>query len=330
MRAITYSNFGSARDVLSLSDMPSPEPQAGEVLVNIAFSGVNPSDVKRRSGARPGETELPYPAICPHSDGAGVITGVGAGVDASRVGERVWIWNGQFDRAMGTATEEMTIAAEQAVPLPDGVPLEAGASLGIPGLTAAHVVFGGGDIAGQTVLIHGGNGSVGHLAVQLAKWGGARVIATARPAGFYRCGAAGADTVLDYTSQTLATDILAATNGAKVDRIIDVEFGENIHTNAAVIANRGTICAYGSAKNMSPQIPFGPLLFGAVTIDIVLIYILSETERARAIDKLHQALKTGALTCPVAEIYPLAQTVQAHEAVELAQRVGAVLVDVKA
>lgn len=121
MRAITYKTFGAAQDVLTLSNLPDPQPAEGEVLVSLAFSGVNPSDVKRRAGARPGESELPYPMICPHSDGAGTITAVGAGVDTSRIGEKVWIWNGQFDRPMGTAAEMIAISADQAVPLPAGV-----------------------------------------------------------------------------------------------------------------------------------------------------------------------------------------------------------------
>ena len=327
MRAITYTSFGAAEDVLELTDIETPQPGPGEVLVSLAFSGVNPSDVKRRAGARPGETKLPYPAICPHSDGAGTITAVGTGVDAGRIGESVWVWNAQFGRAMGTAAEYITLPEAQAVALPDGAPLEIGASLGIPGLTAAHIVFGGGGIAGKTILIHGGNGSVGNLAVQLAAWGGARVITTARPAAFDRCRAAGADAVLDYRSATLGQDVLAANDGATIDRIIDVEFGENIHTNAEVIAERGTISTYGSAKNMSPEIPFGPLLFKAVTIDIALIYILTGAERRRAIDVLHSALTDKALSYPVAEVFALAQTALAHQAVERGAREGAILVD---
>lgn len=329
MRAITYTAFGPADDVLKLTEVPHPQPAEGEVLVSLAYSGVNPSDVKRRAGARPGETKLPYPAICPHSDGAGTITAVGAGVDSARIGERVWVWNAQFDRAMGTAAEAIALPQEQAVPLPEGVSLETGASLGIPGLTAAHVVFGGDDIAGKTLLIHGGNGSVGHLAVQLAAWGGARVIATARPAAFDRCRAAGADAVLDYRSDRLTQDVLAANDGARIDRIIDVEFGENIHTNAQVIADRGTISTYGSAKNMNPVIPFGPLLFAAVTIDITLIYILTDAERRRAIGLLHRALRENALVCPVAEVFALGDTIRAHQAVERGDREGAILVDTR-
>lgn len=327
MRAITYKTFGPAKDVLSLSEWPSPDPADGEVQVTLAFSGVNPSDVKARAGARPGVTKPPFPEICPHSDGAGTITAVGRGVNAARIGERVWIWNGQWQRAWGTAAEVICLPAAQAVALPDGVDLETGASLGIPGLTAAHTVFGGGDIRGKTLLIHGGNGTVGHVALQLARWGGAKVIATASPTDFARCKNAGAESVLDYRATDLTAGILDANEGRPIDRIIDVEFGRNIAINADVVAPNGTIAAYGSAKNMTPEIPFGTLLFKAAKIDIVLVYILQDDKRAHAIDLLHKSLVDNALSCPVAKKYPLAETAQAHETVEAGNREGAVLIE---
>lgn len=327
MRAVTYTDFGPAKEVLHLSEQDIPAPGRGEVLVELAFSGVNPSDVKARAGARPGVSKPPYPMVCPHSDGSGIITAVGDGVDSGRIGTRVWVWNAQWKRAFGTCAEAVTLPSEQAVNLPDCASFEEGASLGIPGLTAAHVVFGGGDVAGRTVLIHGGNGSVGHLAVQLAAWAGARVIATARPGAAERCRAAGADAVLDYRSETLAKDILAANNGAEIERIIDVEFGTNIDVNAEVIASCGTIVTYGSAKNLNPVLPFGALLFKAVTIDIALIYLLDYAKRQEAIARLTDAIDARALSCPVAQIFPLEDTAAAHEAVEAGNRAGAILID---
>lgn len=326
MRAITYSTLGAARDVLTLTDLPDTRPAAGEVTVSLAFSGVNPSDVKSRQG-RPGLTKPAFDQIIPHSDGAGTITAVGDGVDPARVGQRVWIWNGQWQRAQGTAATQITLPANQAVPLPDDVSLETGAILGIPGLTAAHAVFGGGDIAGTTILIQGGAGTVGLLAVQLAKWAGARVITTCSPRDNDRVTAAGADVILDYAAPDLAGQIIAANNGALIDTIIEVEFGSNIDIDAAVIAPNGRLAAYGSAKEMTPTLPFLPLLFKAVTIDIILIYLLPDAPRDAIIAKLHAALADGALHCPVEAVFPLAETATAHEAVEAGGRVGAILID---
>ncbi|MCV2894558.1 NADPH:quinone reductase [Lentibacter sp. XHP0401] len=327
MRAITYSAFGPAADVLTLSEIETPAPKAGEVLVRVHLSGVNPSDVKARAGGRPGVTKPPYPQIIPHSDGAGIIEAVGTGVDPARIGERVWLWNGQWQRAQGTCAEYIALPSAQAVPLGDHS-FQTGASLGIPALTAAQCVLGGGSVEGKTLLVSGGGGSVGFMAVQFAKWAGARVIATASAGpSTDQAQAAGADLVLDHRSPTLADDILQATSGNLVYRAVECEFGANIDTLAAVMSPNSTIAAYGSAVNMAPTLPFGPLLFKGVKIDITLIYILPEAERAVAIDHIHRALAEGALTARVHKTYALEETAKAHEAVEAAHRYGAILVN---
>lgn len=328
MRAIGYSAFGAAHDVLGLHDLDMPDPAAGEVRVKLAYSGVNPSDAKARSGTRPGVLKPPFDLVIPHSDGSGVIDAVGLGVDTARLGERVWIWNGQWQRAFGTAAEAICLPADQAVALPDAVSLEAGAALGIPGLTAAHAVFGAGDVAGQTLLISGGAGAVGHNAVQLAKWGGATVIATASPTAFARAKAAGADHVLDYRAADLAQQILELTDGKGVDRAVEVEFGVNAPLLAQIVRANGVIAAYGSQLDMAPTLPFGPFLFKAITIDIVLIYILEAAPRAVAIDKLHAALTEGALTPAIHQIMPLEDAAKAHERVMAPARNGALLLKI--
>lgn len=327
MKSVFYDRFGPAADVLTHETFDTPAPASGEVTVRVAFSGVNPSDIKARAGSRPGITKPPFAQVIPHSDGAGVIEAVGEGVNSDRIGTRVWIWNGQWQRAFGTASTHITLPAEQAVELPEGVSLETGAVLGIPGLTAAEAVFGGGDVAGQTLLVSGGGGTVGYLAVQLAVWGGAKVIATCSARDVDRVKAAGAHTVLDYRADTLAADILAANDGAPVARILEVEFGANVAMNAEVIAVNGTIAAYGSQIEMAPTLPFGPLLFKAATLDIILIYLLPLSDRLARITRLHNALAQGALTCPVAQVFPLTECAAAHEAVLAGGRAGAVLVD---
>lgn len=325
MKAVTYRAFGPASEVLQIEEIGCPAPGAGEVTVDLAYSGVNPSDVKARAGARVGVTELPWPYIIPHSDGAGVISAVGEGVAESRIGERVWVWNGQWQRPMGTAAEQITLPAEQAVALPQGVSLQVGATLGIPGLTACHTVFSGGEVAGKSVLVQGGAGSVGHLAVQLAKWGGAKVIATCSASARDRVLAAGADAVLDYTDPDLAAAVLAANDGKPVDHIVEVEFGANAQTDTAVIAENGRIAAYGSARNMTPELPFYPLMFKAVTLDMVLIYLLEDAPRQAAIERLHRALSAGALHSEIGEVFDFADFSAAHDAVQTGTRTGAVL-----
>ncbi|MFT4962725.1 MAG: NADPH2:quinone reductase [Paracoccaceae bacterium] len=326
MKAITYRAFGAASDVLTLEEMANPKPGAGEVLVDMHYSGVNPSDVKSRARARVGVTELPYPAITPHSDGSGVISAVGQGVSQDRIGERVWLWNGQWRRAFGTAAQQITLPADQAVLLPDGTDMATGAVLGIPGLTACYCVFSGGDVAGKTVLVQGGAGTVGLLAVQLAKWGGARVIATASGVGLERAREAGADAVIDYHLPDLPAQIVAANDGALVDLIVEVEFGPNVAVDVEVIAESGRIVAYGSAKDMMPTVPFFPLMFKAVTLKAALVYILTPQERVETIQQLTKALTEGALNCPIEQVFSLSECALAHEAVEAGGRTGAILV----
>ena len=327
MRCISYNRLGPAADVLTQQTYDTPAPAAGEVTVRLALSGVNPSDIKSRNGAVAGVTKPAFENVIPHSDGAGVIQAVGEGIDAARIGTRVWIWNAQWQRAFGTASTHITLPSEQAVDLPDGVSMETGAILGIPGLTAAEAVFGAGDVAGKTLLISGGGGTVGYLAVQLAAWGGAHVITTCSPRDMDRVKAAGAHTVLDYRSDMLAADIIAANNGALVERILEVEFGANVDMNAEVIAPNGTIAAYGSQLEMMPTLPFRPLLFKAVTLDIILIYLLPLADRLERIERLNNALAQGALTCPVAQVFAMEDCIAAHEAVLAGNRAGAVLVD---
>jgi NADPH:quinone reductase len=155
MRAAYYEANGPAEQVLKVGEVATPKPAAGEVRVRLATSGVNPSDVKTRAGTA---RKIAFPRVIPHSDGAGTIEAVGEGVSPSRVGERVWIWNGAWKRPFGTAAEYIALPARQAVTLPAAVSFEAGACLGIPALTAYHAVTIDGPVNGQTILIHAGAG----------------------------------------------------------------------------------------------------------------------------------------------------------------------------
>ena len=327
MLAAHYSKYGCAKDVLKIGDIPTPSPSAGEVLVRLTHSGVNPSDAKARAGARPGATELPFSTIIPHSDGAGVVEAVGHGVDASRVGSRVWIWNGQWKRAFGTAAEFIALPSSQAVDLPESASNETGATLGIPALTACHTVLGNGSVADKTVLVSGGGGAVGHNAVQLASQDGAKVIASASPKSFERIKSAGADYVLDYSDAELANKILELSGGG-IDRAIEVEFGINASLLAKVMKPMGTIAAYGSGKAMCPELPFGLYLFKALKIDITLVYILNPPERQAAIRRIHREIASGGLVPSIDGKFKLPECAAAHEAVMTPGRAGAVILEI--
>lgn len=324
MRAAWYGRNGAARDVLVLGEQPTPRPAAGEVLVRVHASGVNPSDVKTRAGTRGG---MAHPLIIPHSDGAGVIEAVGADIDPARIGQRVWLWNAAWRRPYGTCAEYVALPAEQAVPLPDDVGFAEGACLGIPACTACHAVLGDGPVEGKTILVTGGAGAVGHYAIQFARWAGARVIATvsgAEKADAAR--AAGADTIINYRTEDVADAVLALTEGQGADRIVEVEFGGNLPATARMIAEGGTIAAYGSMAEPEPRVPFYPLMYLHARLHFLVVYLLSPSERTTVLRHVTTALAAGALSHRVAARFPLDEVAAAHEAVESGRVIGNVVV----
>ena len=328
MRAITYSEFGMSTDVLKLRELPVPKADKGEVLVSLEYSGSNPSDAKSRAGNRPGITKPQFEQIVPNSDGSGIITAVGEGVDKTRIGERVWIWNGQWQRPNGTAAEYITVPSDQAVEMPDDMSFETGACLGIPGLTASYCTLGDGPVKGKTVFVSGGAGAVGHTCIQLAKWSGANVIASGSENGFVHIRDAGADHVFDYKDPDLSKKILDICP-AGVDRAIEVEFGENVNLLHKIVRQNGEISLYGGAKNMNPTFPFGPYLFKALKINIALIYILPKKDRDLAIQALHDAYSDGALKMAVGGLFNLEECALSHDATLTPGRKGSVLIKLK-
>lgn len=327
MKVIGYEEFGLATEVLRVRKIELQKPQSREVIVKLRYSGVNPSDAKARAGNRPGVVRPEYSLVIPHSDGSGVIEDVGSELDKSLIGKRVWVRNGQWKRPFGTAAEYITIALENLVEMPSEMTFQDGATMGIPGLTAAHGIFGSGEVIGKTLLISGGGGAVGHLAVQLAKWGGAKVIATGSKSSSDSVLNFGADYYFDYSSDKLASQINeVAPEG--VDRVVEVEFGLNLNWLHQVLKPNGTLAVYGSAKEMNPVIPFGLYLFKAIKIDIFLIYILPVKEKEIAINYLHSAYEQKALIPKIDSIYKLEDCDQAQDRTLTKGRRGAVLLEI--
>lgn len=312
MKAAWYEKNGAARDVLRVGDMPDPAPEAGEVRVRLHASGVNPSDVKSRKG-RP----LVGERVIPHSDGAGIVEAAGPGVDHARVGQRVWIWNGQWRRAFGTAAERICLPADQAVPLPENTDFAVGACLGIPALTAMHAVNLHEAVGGRTLLITGGGSAVGHYAAQIAKARGARVIATASGERARHARDGGADFVVDYKAKDVAETVRGLTGGKGADGIIDMDFSSTAGAVAkGALAPHGKIVCYGS--NLIGDIPvsFPTMLWSSLTLQVFLVYELRPAERETAIGQLTQMLEKNALKHTIAERFALADIAAAHETVE--------------
>ncbi len=325
MRAATYERTGHARDVLHIIDVPRPEPATGEVRVRLEWSGVNPSDVKSRSGAR--TKVLTFPRITPHSDGAGVIDAVGSGVDASRVNERVWIWNGAWGRANGTAAEYITVSAAQAVRLPDNVATDVGACLGIPALTALHAVTVDGGIAGKTVLIAGGAGAVGHYAIQFARLHGAAKILTTISSSEKAALTvqAGADVAINYKTENVEQRIRESTAGAGVDRVIEVNFGVNALLDLQILKLDGDIVVYGSDA-LDLTLPFVPLISKNVRLRFFIVYNVDATTRATLIKDLTSLLAADRLQHNISTRLPLEKIAEAHDLVESGRSNGNVVI----
>ena len=320
MRAASYDRHGPAAEVLEVKDVERPAPGPGEVLVKVALSGINPTDLKSRSGATPRPIDGYQ---IPHHDGAGVIEAVGEGVSPARVGQRVWLWLAAAGRRWGTAAEWTVVPEDQAVPLPDGASLELGATLGVPAMTAHWCLFADGPVTGKTVLVAGGAGAVGHFAIELAAWGGARVIATASgPQKAELARQAGAAQVVNYRDPGAADQIRAA--AGRTDRVIEVALGTNLALDLAVASPGSTIVSY-AAEPSDPVLPVRACMTANVVLRFVLLYGVPRPALRRAAEDINAALTAGALTGLPVHRFGLADIVAAHEAAE-AGPLGKVLV----
>lgn len=322
MRAALYRRTGKARDVLVVEDVEPPETGPGDVRVRVAVSAVNPTDWKARS--RSGTLgDLPFQV--PGQDGAGVIEAVGADVDPARVGQRVWLYFAAWRRQWGTAAELCVLPAEQAVPLPDGAGLDLGASMGIPALTAHRCLLADGPLDGRTVLVAGGAGAVGHYAIELARWRGARVITTVssdEKAELAR--AAGAHAVVNYREEDAAARIRAEARDG-VDRIVEVALDRNLALDKEVAGDNAAIAAY--AEGGTASLAAGDLMSRNVVLRFVLVYTMPKPALRDAIEDVTAALADGALSELPAHRFELERIADAHDAVE-GGAVGKVLVDV--
>ncbi|NIX75310.1 NADPH:quinone reductase [Microvirga terricola] len=314
MQAAFYTCQGDAHEVFQVGALPDPIPGPGEVLVRVEASGVNPSDVK---GRQLGRGPMEHPLIVPHSDGAGTVVAVGQNGPSQLIGRRIWTHNAQWNRAFGTAAELIALPSNLVAPLPDEMSFEEGACLGIPAMTAHQAIFADGPVSGRWVLVTGGAGSVGHYAIQFAKWGGARVIATVSgEAKAAHAAKAGADYVLNYRTTDIAAAVLDLTNGRGVDHLVEVEFGGNLETTKRVIAENGSIAAYASSADRYPSLPFYEFMYRNVLLRTILVYSMRDEAKAGAIRGILKAQQDGALTHAIGARFDIRDIAAAHEAVE--------------
>ncbi len=320
MRAALYERTGPAGEVLRVDEIVRPSPGPGEVLVRITASGVNPTDVKTRSGLTP----RPISGFqVPHQDGAGVIDAVGEGVDPSRVGERVWLWMAAVG-PWGTAAQWSLVPSEQAVALASGSSDALGACLGVPAMTAHHCLFADGPLDGASVLVAGGAGAVGHYAIELARRAGARVAATVSSGAKAELARkAGAEVVVDYRApQALET---LRDFAPVMDRIIEVNLPANLDVDLQLSGPETTVVVYASS-GQDPVMPIRRCMAANVRFRFMLLYGVPRPALLTAAADIADAVSEGYLSELPLHRYHLDEIVQAHQAVE-AGVVGKVIVE---
>lgn len=326
MKAAWFESFGAPADTLIIGEQPTPVAGPGEVLVKIKSTGVNPSDVKKRAGAFP--NLLDGGLVIPHSDGAGIIEAVGEGVDSSRIGERVFVYQAQFGRRFGSAAEYVAIDSQRAPVLPDNTSFDVGACIGIPIMTAHRCVFADGPVAGQTILVTGGAGRVGYYAIQWAKYAGATVVATAsNPADEQLCKSLGAEHIVNHRQEDWGDQVLVCTGGSKVDRVVDVEFGANLPQVLKCIRIGGTIATYSSTVVPEPQLPFRDMMFMDLTLRMVIVYSMPEEAKQQAVADTVKLLAEDKLQHRIAHALPFEAMAQSHELIEQGGFGGCVVVN---
>lgn len=305
--------------------VPDPEASDGEVRVRLELAAVNPTDWRARSGDN--GSPLPFAQQIPGQDGAGVIDAVGAGVDQSRVGERVWVFHAAHGRPGGSAAELVTVPSSQAVALPEGVPWEQACALGIPYLTAHRALLADGPVRGQRVLVAGGGGAVGQAALQLGRWLGARVAATTgTPAKAQRARAAGAEVVADHRRPDEAVRAVREWAPDGVSRIVEVALATNLRLDLSVLAAGGVIVCY-ARDEADVVVPILPFMRSNASLRFMLVYGTPASALEEGVADVTAALVAKALSPMPSRTYPLSQIADAHEAVEAGTDVK-VLLDV--
>ncbi|WP_323163746.1 zinc-dependent alcohol dehydrogenase family protein [Pseudomonas atacamensis] len=306
MKAMILKSFGGP-DSFELSDVPKPVPQAGQVLVRVHATSINPLDYQVRRGDYP--DLVPLPAITGH-DVSGVVEAVGPGVSAFAPGDEVWytpqIFDGQGSYAEYHVAAESIIARKPAALSH----LEA-ASLSLVGgtvweaLTVRAVLR-----VGESILIHGGAGGVGHVAIQVAKAMGARVFTTVREANADFVRSLGADVVIDYTQEDYVEAIMRETAGHGVDVVFDTIGGDTLSRSADALAQLGRVVSIVDIAQ--PQ-----NLVQAWGKNANYHFVFTRQNRGK-LDELSALVERGQLRPHVGAVYSLADIPLAHARLESA------------
>ncbi len=324
MRAAYVTERGPA-DTIVVGDRPDPTPADGEVLVAVDTVSVNPVDTYVRSGRY--ATPIPLPFVVGR-DLVGTVAALGGGVEAFRVGDRVWCNSAGHEGRQGPSAEYAVVPVDRLYPLPDGVDPDTAVAVAHPAATAYLGWFVRARLlAGETVLVAGGAGNVGTAAVQMAAYAGARVVATARPSDHEACRAAGADAVLDYADPDLG-DRIAEVAPDGVDVLWDTAGHHDFALAGRILAPEARVLVT-AATVREPVVPLFPLYTRDVSVLGFVISLAPAHELAAAARLVNRMLADGLLTTRVTERMGLADMAEAHRRMESGTVRGRLLVDVR-
>ncbi|ETI68834.1 NADPH:quinone reductase [Neobacillus vireti] len=309
MKAIQMSSFGEP-EVLKLVEVNEPAPAENEVRVRLYHAGVNPAEAYIRAGGYAFfSPDMPYIS---GFDGAGVVDEVGPGVTRLEAGDRVFVASTMAKRKTGTYAEKVVCDVEAVHKLPESVSFEQGAALGIPVTAAYRALFHRAHLKpGETVLVHGASGGVGTLAVQLAKYAGAKVIGTAgTEESMDIVRKSGADAVLNHNQSGYLEAIPSITNGAGVDVVIEMLANVNLEEDLKLINKFGRVVVIGNRGSLD----FNPRLTMAKEADVLGMAVWNAPldEFNESLIAVEAALKNGGLQPFVGTILPLEEAANAH------------------
>ncbi len=308
MKAAYIERTGPPETIL-YGDLPTPEPQGSQVLVQVKAVSVNPIDTYLRNGANYWPLPQPYIVGC---DLAGVVAATGPQAQRFRVGDRVWGTNQGLLGRQGTFAEYAAVDECWLYPTPPDVDDHTAAACSLVGITAHLGLFRAARIqAGETIFVHGGTGGVGAMVVQMAKLAGARVITTGgSDAKVALCRELGADEAVNYKTQDVAAAVAAfAPQGVHVfwETLREPDFDRIV----SLLAERGRIVLM-AGREARPPFPVGPFYVKQCSLHGVVMFKGTPEELQAAAEDMNGWMAQGRLQAQISRVLPLAETAAAH------------------
>jgi putative PIG3 family NAD(P)H quinone oxidoreductase len=322
MRAVIASEPGGP-EVLSLTELPDPVPGPGEVVVDVAATAVNRADTLQRRGNYP---PPPGASDVLGLECSGTISAVGPDVDAWKVGDEVCAL-----LAGGGYGEKVLVPAGQVMPVPEGVDLvTAGALPEVACTVWSNVFMVAGLQPGETLLVHGGAGGIGTMAIQLGKALGARVVTTAgSPEKLELCRELGADVAVNYREQDFVEEVKAATDGHGADVILDNMGAKYLDRNVSALATEGRLVIIGMQGGVKGELNIGKLLVKRGAVIATSLRSRPVEEKAAicsaVVEHVWPLVADGSVRTIVHATLPLGDAGRAHELMESGDHVGKIV-----